>query len=332
MSVPNRIALSLPTPSGLVSDTIEMAQRAEAMGYDDLWLADAGGLDALTLSPMLLEKTRRVRLGIAVVPVYTRTPAVLASTFAVLGQAWPGRFIPGLGTSSHAIIENWHGLKLELPLTRMRETLALLRSILDGEKTAFSGQTLHSRGYRQAPVADLPIYLAALRPRMLELAAEMADGVIINLFPRSVLPKIMEHIAIGAERAGKNPEDVEIVTRNMTLVTADKAMGRQAFRAHFASYYATPVYNRFLAWAGFEEAAREIREGWASGDRERTAAALADELVDEIGIIGSASECQQLMRANARGGIKTNIVSCMHPDPDIYRATMDAFAPENFSW
>ena len=103
-----RIALSLPAPGGDVPGTIELAQAAEAAGYDDLWLADAGGLDALTLTPMLLEKTDKVRIGIAVVPAYTRTPAVLASTLSVIAQGYPGRFVPGLGTSSHTIIEGWH--------------------------------------------------------------------------------------------------------------------------------------------------------------------------------------------------------------------------------
>jgi probable F420-dependent oxidoreductase len=331
VSLRNRIALSLPAPTGLVSDTIAMAQRAEALGYDDVWLADAGGLDALTLVPMILQNTEKLRVGIAVVPAYTRTPAVMASTFSVINQTWPGRFIPGLGTSSHTIIENWHGLKLEKPLTRMRETMSLLRTMMAGEKTDFSGDTLHSKGYRQAPVNGLPIYLAALRPKMLESAAELSDGVILNLFPRAALPRIMEHIAIGAERAGKDPAEVEVVCRHMMVVTDDKPAARNAFRAGFASYYSTPVYNKFLAWAGYEDAAREIREGWAAKDRERTAAALPDELVDEIGLIGTQAECQQLIRDYAAGGIHTNIVSCIYPTPEILEATITAFGADRFS-
>jgi probable F420-dependent oxidoreductase len=327
-----RIALSLPAPTGDVKGTIELAQAAEAAGYDDLWLADAGGLDALTLTPLLLEKTEKVRVGIAVVPAYTRTPGVLSSTLTVIGQAYPGRFVPGLGTSSHAIIEGWHGLKLEKPLTRMKETVALMRGMMAGEKTAFEGETLRSKGYRQAPIEGMPIYLAALRPKMIEAAAEIADGVILNLFPRSALPRIMEHVAIGAERAGKKPEDVEIVCRHMMVVTDDKALGREAFRGAFVSYYSTPVYNKFLAWAGYEDAANEIREGWAAKDRERTAAALPDELVDEIGLIGTAEETQALMRGYADGGIHTNIVSCIYPTPEIFKATFDAFTSENFSF
>lgn len=333
MPLQHRIALSLPAPTGSVADTISMAQRAEALGYDDIWLADAGGLDALTLAPILLEKTTRLRLGIAVVPAYTRTPAVMASTLAVINQLYPGRFVPGFGTSSHAIIEGWHGLKLEKPLTRMTETMALLRTMLAGEKTAFQGETLHSHGYRQVKSEPpVPIYLAALRSKMVECAAAISDGVILNLFPRSALPKIMEHVAIGAHSAGKQARDVEIVCRHMVVVSDDKAAARTAFRAAFVGYYATPVYNKFLAWAGYEEAAAEIRAGWTAKDRERTAAALPDALIDEIAIIGSADECRELMRGYAAGGIHTNIVSCFYPTPEVLEATTLAFAGENFSF
>ena len=331
MNPSKRIALTLPTPDGTVAGSIAAAQQAEALGYQDIWLADAGGLDALTLAPLLLEHTEKLRLGIAVVPVFTRTPAVLASTFSVIQQAYPDRFIPGLGTSSHAIIEGWHGLEFDKPLTRTKETMSLLRTMLAGEKTGFSGETLRSHGYRQG-TTDIPIYLAALRSRMLETAAEIGDGVILNLYPRNSLPKIIDHIRIGAERAGKDPDSVEVVSRQMTVVTDDKPAARDAFRAAFTAYYSTPVYNKFLAWAGYEDAAREIREGWASKDRERTAAAMPDELVDDIAFIGSASECQEQVRWCADQGVHTQIISCVLPLPDIYTATVNAFGADQFSF
>jgi probable F420-dependent oxidoreductase len=324
------MAVSLPAPTGSVADTIALAKQAEVMGYDDAWLADAGGLDAFTLAPMLLEATERLRIGIAVVPAYTRTPAVMASTMAVINQAFPGRFIPGYGTSSHAIIEGWHGLKLEKPLTRMKETVVLLRSMMAGEKTSFAGETLSSKGYRQSPSQEAPIFLAALRSKMVETAAEIGDGVILNLFPRSALPRIMEHVAIGAERAGKQADDIEIVCRHMVVVSDDKPAARDAFRAGFVAYYATPVYNKFLEWAGYPDAAAGIREGWAAKDRERTAAALPDELVDEIAIIGTPEEARELMRGYIAGGIHTNIVSCVMPTPEIFKDTIATFAAENF--
>lgn len=325
-----RLAMTIPGPTGGVADSIALAQRLEKLGWDDIWLADAGGLDALTLTPLLLQATQTMRMGIAVVPIFTRSPAVLASTFSVISQAFPGRFIPGLGTSSHAIINNWHGMSMEKPLTRMRETMALLRPMMAGEKTNFEGEVLRSRGYRQAPTDNQKIYLAALRPKMLETAAEIADGVILNLFPRSALPKIMEHIAIGAERAGKDPASIEVVCRHMMCMTSDKAQGRAAFRASFGSYYATPVYNKFLAWAGYEQAAQDIQAGFAAKDRERTAAAMSDEMVDQIAIIGNEAECQDLIREYAAGGIHTHVMAPMIPDPEMIENTVMAFSKKRF--
>ena len=221
---------------------------------------------------------------------------------------------------------------MEKPLTRIKETMALLRPMMAGEKTAFEGDTLRSRGYVQAPTNEQPIYLAGLRPKMLETAAELGDGVILNLFPRSALPKIMEHIAIGAERAGKDPASVEVVCRHMMCLTDDKDKGRAAFRAAFGPYYATPVYNKFLAWAGYADVAKEIEAGFKARDRERTAAAMSDELVDQIAIIGNEAECQALIREYADGGIHTHIMGPMIPDPEMIENTVMAFSKERFSF
>ena len=204
MSVRQRVALTLPDPRG-VNETIEMAKRAEAEGYDDLWFADSGGVDALTTAAAVAINTEKVRIGTAIIPVYTRTPAVLASTTRVLWELSEGRFILGLGSSSQTMMENWNGQKFEKPLTRVKETAQLVKSILRGEKTDYVGETVKSRGYKQIPVenGEQPVYMAALRPGMLEAAAEFSDGIILNLFPKEALPKMMEHIRIGAERAGK---------------------------------------------------------------------------------------------------------------------------------
>ncbi len=155
-----------------------------------------------------------MRLGIAVVPAYTRTPAVLANTAATINELASGRFILGLGSSSQAMMEGWHGVDFERPLTRVRETTELIRSMIAGEKSHFSGKTLRSHGYRQKP-AEYPqkIYLAGLRPKMVEMAAAVGDGVLLNLLPQEALPRIMQHIAIGAEKAGKDPADVDVVCR-----------------------------------------------------------------------------------------------------------------------
>ena len=331
MPVPQRTALTLPDPRG-VAQTIELAKWAEAEGYDDLWFADSSGVDALTTAAAVSLETSRVRIGTAIIPAFSRTPAVLASTAHVLHQLSKGRFILGLGSSSQTMMENWHGLKFAKPLSRVKETTLLIKSMLAGEKSNFDGETVTSHGYRQLPLEPdaQPVYMAALRSKMLETAAEFSDGVILNLFPIGALPRMMEHIKIGGERAGKNIEDIEIVCRHQVIVTDDKEAARDSIRAAFAPYYATPVYNAFLAWAGYEDVAQQIKDGWAAKDRAKTTSALDDSLVDDIAIIGTAEECQERIREYGRMGITTHIISCVSPKHT--QATYDAFTRKNFSF
>jgi len=332
MALKRRMAVTLPA-SPFVKDTVERVKWAEANGYTDAWFGDGGAPDALTTAAALGGVAPSVRIGVAVTPVYTRTPAVLAATANALGQILPGRFVMGLGSSSQTMMEGWHGLSLDKPVTRVRETAVMVRSMLKGEKSDFDGVTLTSHGYRQFPLeSPPPIYLAALRPNMIEMAAEVGDGVIFNLWPKRALRKMMEHVRIGAERAGKNWQDIEIVNRAMVLVTDDKAEGRNRFRAAFAPYYATPVYNAFLAWAGYDDAASTISKGWATKNRDMTTGALSDALVDEIAIIGTEAECRERILEDAAGGVHTHIVAPLAgAKGDEIMRTFKAFTPSVFA-
>lgn len=327
-----RIAVTLPAGPQLQS-TIDRLAWAEANGIPDAWFSDSGSPDSLTQVAAVAHHTKSIRLGVAVTPVYTRSPSVLAATANVLGQQLPGRFILGLGSSSQTIMGKFNGIPLEKPLTRVKETALLVRQMLTGEKTAFDGETLQSHGYRQAPMENPPpIYIGCLRPKMIEMAAEVGDGVIFNLWPKEALPKMMEALQRGAKKAGKDWQEVEVVNRSMVLCTDDKDYGRNLFRAAFAPYYATPVYNKFLAWAGYEEAAATIAEGWAQKDRAKTGGALTDALIDAIAVIGPEDEIQARIRENAEGGVHTHIIAPMAAKPEELERTLAAFTAKQFSF
>jgi probable F420-dependent oxidoreductase len=333
MTLAKRMAVTLPVLGPRLEPTIDRLKWAEDNGYPDAWFSDSGAPDTLTQIAAMAHRTNNIRIGVAVTPVYTRTPAVLAASANVLGQLLPGRFIMGLGSSSQTIMGQWNGIPLDAPLTRVKETALMVRSMLRGEKSDFDGETLFSRGYRQPALENPPpIYLAALRPKMIEMAAEVGDGVIFNLWPKSVLPKMMEHVKIGAERAGKDWREVEIVNRAMVVCTDDKEAARNLFRAAFAPYYATPVYNAFLAWAGHSDAAGTITEGWASKDREKTTGALSDELIDEIAIIGTEEEVQARIQEDADGGVHTHIVApIVGTSPEEVQRSFEAFTADKFT-
>ena len=325
-----RLAVTLPAGPRL-ADTIARVRRAAADGYDDAWFGDGGAPDSLTAAAAVAAHAGDMRIGCAVTPVYTRTPAVLAATANTLGQLLPGRFVMGLGSSSQTMMEGWHGVAFEKPLTRVRETAIAVRAMLAGEKSDLRLETLQSRGYRQAPLErPVPIYLAALRSRMCEMAAEVGDGVIFNLWPKRALPRMIEHVRIGAERAGKDPAEVEVVNRYMVLVTDDKAAALARFKRLMAPYYATPVYNAFLAWAGYEDVAATIAEGWAARDRDRTTGAISDALANDIAVVGTADECRARIRWAADTGVHTHIVAPLSDDETDIARTFEAFTPANY--
>ena len=333
MASPKRIAVTLPMGPKL-SDSITLVKWAQENGFDDVWFSDAVAPDSLTMAAAVAPYTGQMRVGVAVTPVYTRTPAVFAATANVLAQLLPGRFVLGLGSSSQAIMERFNGVAMEKPLTRVKETAIIVRSMLAGEKSDFDLTTLKTQGYRQAPLPQPPpIYLAALRPKMIEMAAEFGDGVVFNLWPQQALPKMMEHVEIGAKRAGKRVEDIEIVNRSMVMVTDDIEDAKARFRNHYAPYYANPVYNNFLKWAGYKDEAEGVLAGWAARDRELSTGSITDEIIDAVGIIGDVDKVHRRIREDAAAGIDTTIVSPIGQMPlEDAMPTFEAFTADRFSF
>ena len=291
---------------------MELARRAEdEWGYEAIWMAETAGPDSFTLAGAILQATSRIPVGTAIVPVINRTPAVLAMGAGTLAQLAPGRFTLGLGTSSHAIIQDWNGLPFEQPLDTVRDAVAILRQALSGKKTDYEGARLHSRGFRLGalPPEPVPIYLAALRQKMLGLAGEIGEGLIINFQPLEAMPQILSAYRDGAKRAGRDASADEVVSRFQIAVTDDVAGARQLVRAGFGGYLAQPVYNRFLAWCGYEREAKAIREGFARRDRAAVAEAIHDELIDRIVILGDEEHCRARLAAFVEAGVTTPVLA-----------------------
>jgi len=307
-----RLGASLPVPPDLAMCR-RVAERAEALGYESVWIADTGaGPDAFVVGAAVAGCTSRLRIGTAVVPVQLRTPSAMAAAAGSLAQLAPGRVVLGLGVSSETIVAQWGGVAFERPLTRVRETVGVLRQMLAGERVTFAGRTLRTRGFRlvSLPPRPVPIYLGALMPPMLELAGEIADGVVLNMMPAEAVPRMLDHVRRGAARAGRDGASLEVVARFQVIVSDDPAGARRALRPMLGPYFATSVYNRFAAWCGFEAEAREILAGWQAKDRERNMAAVSDEMIDRIAIVGTAEQCRARLRAFVAAGVTTPMV---HP-------------------
>ena len=324
-----RLAASLPIPPDLPACQ-RAARRMEELGYESVWIADTGaGPDAFVVAAAVAAVTSRLRIGTAVVPVYTRTPSVFAAAAGSVAQLAPGRFVLGIGASSETIVEGWGGVPFVKPLTHVREATTVIRQMLAGERVTFEGSRLRTRGFRlvSPPPRPVPIYLAALMPPMLELAGEIGDGVILNMMPVEAVPRMLEHVRRGAARADRDPDGIEVVARFQVIVTDDPASARGAVRHMLGPYFATSVYNRFAAWCGFEREAEEILAGWRAKDRARNLAAVTDEMIDRIAIIGSVDECRRRLAAFHQAGVTTPMVHPFLFDERALWAALEGLAP-----
>ncbi len=322
-----KLAISVPIPGGLL-ESVAYAREAERLGYEEAWLPEVGGPDAFALAGALAVETD-LRLGTAVVPIYTRTPMVIGMTAASLSQLSGGRFVLGLGTSSENIVERWSGTEFAKPYTRMRETLEVLRPMLAGEKVRYEGETLRVDGYRMTVESEgeVPVYVGALNRRMLRLAGERADGVIVNMLGPEHLEQVLAEVAEGARAAGRDPAEVESVARIHMAYDQPFEVAAQIVRGVFGPYAATSVYNKFFRWIGFEEEAEAVARAWAARDREGLAAAVSDEMVRAMVVSGTAAECRARLDEYFEAGLDVAALNPMTLDPEDAYTMMRDLAP-----
>lgn len=312
----------------------ERGRWAEAHGYDDLWLCDAEGMeDPLGLAAALGVVTERVRLCTGIVPVFNRPPPLLATAVVAAEARAPGRVVLGLGASTPNMIERWYGLDYGLPLTRVRETVELLRSILAGKKTDYSGRTVRSHGFKlqSVPSAPVPIVLGAIGGKMLELAGEIADGVLLNDFtPPDRTDYAMSRLDAGAKRAGRRVEDIEIIKRRALLLTDDDAGGLEYFRQHLAFYASAQQYQNVLCELGYANAVEEARAGYAAKDRRRINAAITDEMVRRIFTFGNEAAVRAHVKKDFASGIQSIVISPQGGTAEAFTRGVEAFLPKVF--
>jgi probable F420-dependent oxidoreductase len=310
--VDRRWGLTLPLTGISLADHGEHVKAAEALGYTDFWTGETNGADGFTPLTMSAAWTERVRLGTGIVGVFQRGPALLAQEAAALADASRGRFVLGIGSSSDRIVEGWNGIPFEKPLSKVRESLDFLRAALDGERTE-TGFKLET-----APAQRVPIMLAALRGKMLDLAVEKADGAFTNFLPLAGLPQV-------AAQLDDAPEDFELLCR-FFCIPGEREQVEPLARFMFSSYITVPVYERFYRWLGYGEQIDPMVEAWASGDRKAAAAAAPWELIEDMFIFGSPEQMRERLEAFVAGGITLPILTMIVP-PDQVGNSIAALAP-----
>ena len=297
---------------------VELARRAETLGYESIWLAETRFTrDAIVAASAVAAATTMVRVGTAVVNPFTRASVLTAITFASLDELARGRVVAGIGCGSPAVLAK-QGIAWTEPLAKLRAMVETMRALLAGDA--------HSAGARLdfAPTRPrVPIYFGVTGPRALELAGELADGVILNgLLPIGYVPHAVARINAGAQRAGRNPAEIEIAGVLTTSVDRDGATARDALRPSIADYL-----------AGFPHLARETglsddEIGAIARARKRSlaeaASLVSDEIVSALACAGTPDECRAAIRARHAAGIQLPLISVAAGNLDL---AVESLAP-----
>ena len=314
-----RQGLTIPFAGVSLPDHEPLLRRADALGYHDLWSGEATGYDGFTPLALAAAWTERARLGTGVVNPYTRGPALLAQSAAALADASAGRFVLGIGSSSDRIVERWNGIPFEKPLTRVREAVAGLRPIFAGERGG-GGFKLEV-----PPPEPIPIYVAALRGRMLRLAGEVGDGAWVNFLPLSAVEQVVGEVRAGEQAAGREPGSVDIVCRFFN-VPAPPEEGLPFVRFMFAAYATVPVYAEYFRWLGFADQIDPMVEAWEGGDRKRAVELVPEDLARDVFVFGGPDEQRERLAAFAAKGITTLCLTPIAP-PEAVAGWIEAMAP-----
>ena len=283
----------------------EVVALADRLGYDSVWLPEGFGRDAVTFLTALGLHTERVRLATGILSTYTRTPTMTAMSAATIDELTGGRFVLGLGVGHEPMTEGGHGVPFDRPITRGRETIEIVRRLLAGERVTYEGKVFHTNGAKidvQPVQQPLPVYLAALKPKMVRLAGEIADGVLLNFSPKEYVEDAVGLVREGEAAAGRESGACDVACYVRVAVTGDYERTSRVLRQILAGrlrlpFYASAATSRpppapYFAKLGFEEETHAITAALDRGDEQAAARAVTDRLIRAMVIVGTADECR----------------------------------------
>ncbi len=295
--------LTVPNIGTPLLDHEALVRQLPQWGYTDAWSAETAGTDAFVPLALSAIWEPTLRLGTAIVPAFTRGPALIAMSAATMATVAPGRFVLGLGTSSPVIVGNWNGIEFDEPYKKARDVLRIVRQALAGERVdgTFDTVTIKRFKLEQAPATPPKIMLAALRPQMLRLAGREADGAILNWLAATDVEQCLD--AIGTQ--------TDTVARIFVCPSEDADYARMLGRTLISTYLTVPAYAAFHDWLGRGEALREMHEKWAAGDRKGAAAAVPDDVVDALVLHGSPEAVRDQVQAYQDAGLSTPVIALL---------------------
>lgn len=287
-------------------------REAEDLGYTDFWSMES---DVEPYVPLALGAawTKQATLGTAIVGAYSRGPAVIAMGAAAVAEAAPGRFILGIGAGSSVTVERWNGLKYDRPLKKVGEVAQAVRMALDGDQMNFQGETINVSGFRlgRRPSYRVPIYIAALREKMIRQAVRLSDGVIINWLSPQDVKQVVAVVRDEAAKLGKDGVNFPVICRINLAVTEDVETARTMFRRAVTAYLNVPVYRAFHGWLGRGDDMKKMNELWDSGDRKGALEAVPEHVVDSLAGLGPAEHCYERVVEYVEAGVTVPAINFM---------------------
>ncbi|MCI0485386.1 MAG: LLM class flavin-dependent oxidoreductase [Blastocatellia bacterium] len=279
------------------AELIECVRAADLCGYDSFWMPEAWEREAFTVLAELATRTERIGLATGIINVFSRSPALIAMSAATIDEISGGRFRLGLGTSGARVIEDFHGLTYSKPLTRLKETVQIIRALLAGEQLDFKGDCFSLNRFKLGfkPLrADIPIYIAALTPRSLDQLGRIADGWLPTHWPRARIADGIAEIHAGAESEGRDVRRIEIAPFVNVVVSENSDEARARARLPLAYYIGGmgDYYHASLSRLGFAAEADSVRKSWREGRIKNALRAVTDEMIDATAICGPLEVCR----------------------------------------
>ncbi len=283
----------------------DLVRTAERCGYTEAWSYESFSSDAFSPIAAAAMLTTKVRFGTAIVPVFTRPPALIAMSAITAQQLTGGRFVLGLGISTPNIVQQWMGVPFRKPVTMIRETVEAIRAIFRREKVTMHGKMIHIDGFRIDLPFDNPppIYIGAQGSRMLRTAGEIGDGLIVNFITPETLPAMLDETRAGMKAAGKDPSSLDVACRIICAVDEDEETVHAMFRRALTAYVTVPQYNKFFREIGYENEAAVAMEAWNAGDRKKALESIPDGMVEKIFVFGTPAQCARRLKDYERAGI-----------------------------
>ncbi len=321
-----RLGITIPFEPFQGKHFADLVRTADRCGYTDGWSYESFSSDAFAPIAAAAMLTERMRFGCAIIPVFTRPAPLIAMSAVTTNNIAGGRFTLGLGISTPNIVENWMGVPFRKPVTQMRETVEALRGIFRGEKVTMAGKMVKINGFRLDSPIEYPqrIYIGAQGAKMLRIAGEIGDGVIINFITPETVAPMLDHTRDGMRAAGKDPATLDVVCRIVVAVDEDPDVTRNLFRRSLTAYVTVPQYNQFFREIGYEKEATSAMNLWNAGDRKKALETIPDDMVEKIFVFGTPEQCRRRLDDYARAGITTTALqfSSFASTPDERRAKM----------